>query len=495
MTISLIEQAQFLSADVCHEIIVIAEKQGWQKAGLLGEQRDGYRIGDSLWLTQGAPVLTELKKCVAKATGTAVENQEAVHITRYSVGGEYKPHMDYFHKGESYYEIVTRRGGQRIKTALIYLNDDFDGGETFFPKLKITIQPETGKLVAWDNVNSDGEPNPDTLHAGLPVEKGTKYLLSVWIREKPLATLPQPVQEPKILQIESFLGPDECRTFAKLYDMYAGKVSGRDYNGRPVVSYQDIKSGQLNGVIQKTKMKLEHGPRLSLESAFLSCLFPGDRHIPHADNEKLNDGKWIPNHTPRRDYSAMLYLNDDFTGGELIFPQQKITIKPRAGLLVVFPSNHQFVHEVRPVISGRRYSLPIWFTLHPSTQQSHPHSEQSQFIVQVPFKSRAEADALISAHPHARLGFAPQGAGTELKKILSKIGLEPAPGCKCNQHIQEMNIRGPAWCRENIETIVGWLAVEAQRAKLPFIATGAKVLIKRAIRKAEKGLHGPILKQ
>lgn len=104
-------------------------------------------------------------------------------------------------------------------------------------------------------------------------------------------------------------------------------------------------------------------PGFFIESFFIACLLSGDSHIPHADNERREDGRWVPNHTPQRDYTGIAYLNDDFTGGELVFPDLDIVIAPRPGLLVGFPSNHEFVHAVPKVLSGNRYFLPVSFTL------------------------------------------------------------------------------------------------------------------------------------
>jgi hypothetical protein len=80
----------------------------------------------------------------------------------------------------------------------------------------------------------------------------------------------------------------------------------------------------------------------------------------------------------------------------------------------------------------------------------------------------------------------PRGPGTELKKLLSKLGLKPAPNCQCNARILLMNGRGVDWCAANIDIIVGWLREEATRAKLPFVEVGARLIVKRAIRNARK---------
>ena len=114
----------------------------------------------------------------------------------------------------------------------------------------------------------------------------------------------------------------------------------------------------------KKKVEIDLGtPELFVEALFLACLLPGDSHIAHADNQRRKRGRWIPNHTPQRDYTGLVYLNDKFTGGELVFPDRDVVIVPKPGLFVGFPSNHKFVHAVPRVLSGKRYSLPIWFTL------------------------------------------------------------------------------------------------------------------------------------
>jgi predicted 2-oxoglutarate/Fe(II)-dependent dioxygenase YbiX len=70
----------------------------------------------------------------------------------------------------------------------------------------------------------------------------------------------------------------------------------------------------------------------------------------------------MPNHTPQRDASAIYYLNDAFEGGEIAFDRESVVVQPRRGLLLAFPSDGDHVHEVFPVRSGVRYTMPIWFT-------------------------------------------------------------------------------------------------------------------------------------
>ena len=76
------------------------------------------------------------------------------------------------------------------------------------------------------------------------------------------------------------------------------------------------------------------------------------------------------------------------------------------------------------------------------------------------------------------------GPGTELKKLLKKIGLAEQSSCQCKSRAQQMDANGPQWCRDNLDTIVGWLREEAQKRSLPFLETGARLMVKLAIRRA-----------
>ena len=82
------------------------------------------------------------------------------------------------------------------------------------------------------------------------------------------------------------------------------------------------------------------------------------------------------------------------------------------------------------------------------------------------------------------------GVGTELKKLLSSIGIKATPNCSCNAKARTMDSNGIEWCEKNIDTIVGWLRDEAIKRNLPFIDLAGKILVKKAIRNAKK--NGPL---
>jgi prolyl 4-hydroxylase len=156
----------------------------FKEARTLGRKIENYRVAENAFLTKNEPCLFDIIHKLSVLTGVPVENQESPQIIKYNQGGEYKEHHDFFHSTENYFARQVSRGGQRIKSCLIYLNEEFEGGETKFITKDLLIKPRTGKLLLWDNVHPDGSPDYDSLHAGLPVLSGVKYILIIWMRER-----------------------------------------------------------------------------------------------------------------------------------------------------------------------------------------------------------------------------------------------------------------------------------------------------------------------
>ena len=137
--------------------------------------RDEIRTSDGStihWLIED-PAIVALNRRVATVSGSVYENGEALALLRYSPGQEYRPHFDY----------VGGAGNRRLQTALIYLNDEYEGGETAFVRSGLKVKGAAGDLVLFRNDGADGGPNPLSEHAGLPVTRGTKFLATRWIRE------------------------------------------------------------------------------------------------------------------------------------------------------------------------------------------------------------------------------------------------------------------------------------------------------------------------
>jgi hypothetical protein len=130
-------------------------------------------------------VIQLIRARIARATAVAFAALEPTEVLHYSPGEQYKPHVDFFHPSRPNYPAEMRVRGQRVKTCLVYLNSGYDGGETEFPKLGIKFRGNVGEALVFDNVDAAGSGDINTLHAGQPVTRGEKWLLSQWIRNKP----------------------------------------------------------------------------------------------------------------------------------------------------------------------------------------------------------------------------------------------------------------------------------------------------------------------
>jgi prolyl 4-hydroxylase len=176
------EFKNILSIDECNQLINIS-KDKLSEATILGTQIKNYRTAETTWLFEKNDLTEKIKNIVSDKTNLPIEHQEQIHVVKYNLGGEYKEHHDFLHPNTDYFESHTKRGGQRRFSCLFYLNDNFDGGETDFPKVNYKVKPEVGKLVIWKNLNDDLSLNYNSLHAGLPVIKGEKWICIIWVRE------------------------------------------------------------------------------------------------------------------------------------------------------------------------------------------------------------------------------------------------------------------------------------------------------------------------
>lgn len=172
-----------LTKEECLELIEMGSRD-MKKAGTLGANIEGYRTADNSWIYESTPTTQKIIDLVEKESGLPAENQENIHIVKYDVGGEYKPHHDYFHPNEEYYQGSMGNSGNRVFSFLFYLNHNYTGGETDFPTKKILVTPRQGRMLGWRNMNDDGTLDPESYHAGLPVKTQTKYIAIVWVRER-----------------------------------------------------------------------------------------------------------------------------------------------------------------------------------------------------------------------------------------------------------------------------------------------------------------------
>lgn len=164
-----------------------------------------------------------------------------------------------------------------------------------------------------------------------------------------------------VVVIENFISSEECKIVIDSIDDEIVWQSNTMQGIPDKVSknlYKKPESFQiLKTAIDKLQNEIEMHFGRPLEEGFpgIRMWSPGEYQPLHADGE---DPEGHPNEAYVVDYGSVIYLNDDYDGGEIYFPDQDIDFKPKAGTVVFFPSNNMFIHGVREILSGYRYTCP-----------------------------------------------------------------------------------------------------------------------------------------
>ena len=174
----------FLDADTCAALMALIDERRRPSEIADDVGIASFRTSETCDLDWRNPLVGEVDRRIGALLGLALEASEPLQGQRYAPGQEFKPHTDTFEPGCYDYLVHTAETGQRTWTAMIYLNEPEGGGGTRFKTIGKIIQPETGKLLAWNNLLPDGSPNPATLHQGMKVRRGTKFVLTKWFRER-----------------------------------------------------------------------------------------------------------------------------------------------------------------------------------------------------------------------------------------------------------------------------------------------------------------------
>jgi len=182
--LTLFVQRGFLPPDLCAAVIerIDAVRRPSTIADSNGDA--AYRTSETGDLPADDPIVAEVEARIHAATGLSPRFGEPIQGQRYAVGQEFKGHTDYFEPAGLDYDRYCGLTGNRTWTVMIYLNEPQAGGATRFKAIDKTIQPEVGKLVAWNNRHPDATPNPATLHQGMKVRSGVKYVITKWFRER-----------------------------------------------------------------------------------------------------------------------------------------------------------------------------------------------------------------------------------------------------------------------------------------------------------------------
>ena len=175
----------FLSASECERIIEITDQS-------LRQSTTADTFGDPKVRTSRTADIGQLDHAdvwrlddrIVEGLGIHWSYSESTQAQRYDVGQEFKPHHDYFPPGTHEYKVYCEFMGQRTWTFMVFLNDVEAGGGTRFRKLDRIFMPERGKALLWNNLNADGSVNPNTIHQGMKVRAGVKYVITKWFRER-----------------------------------------------------------------------------------------------------------------------------------------------------------------------------------------------------------------------------------------------------------------------------------------------------------------------
>jgi len=183
--LELFQAKRFLPPDLCAELIALIDA-GRRPSTIADHNGDMYfRTSETCDLEAHEPAVLDLEARLLALSGIDPAHGEPIQGQRYEAGQEFKPHTDYFDPLGADFEKYCSVAGQRTWTFMIYLNEVEAGGGTRFMTLRKIVQPETGKLLGWNNRRPDGRPNPNTLHHGMKVRKGLKYVITKWYREMP----------------------------------------------------------------------------------------------------------------------------------------------------------------------------------------------------------------------------------------------------------------------------------------------------------------------
>lgn len=223
------------------------------------------------------------------------------------------------------------------------------------------------------------------------------------------ATRPAGPLPPEVVVLEHFLAPETCRDIVAYADAITGqKATVRDNSRLGEGLFRDRHSAArvteiipLEGIARQivpifAALFREHLGRIYqvsfewFETPQLLRYRPGGRYNRHSDGECFNSSsrQWI--RSLDRDYSVLLYLNDDYRGGALSFPHHRMRIFPSPGMLIAFPSDHRYIHAAETLESGQRYALVSWAAIHGSARVNPEPPDVALYLQARPTQATAK---------------------------------------------------------------------------------------------------------
>ncbi len=182
----------FLSGDERSEIVEIARPrlEAAKVTSTKVNTTSTARTGSVAWVRYAdSPTVTDVVNRVSELVNIPVHHSESMQVVHYAESQEYRPHFDGWDLSTEKGRLRTENGGQRVLTALMYLNEPAGGGGTSFPKLELEVEAKPGRLVIFHNIaDEDTNLHPHSLHGGMPVGDGEKWACNLWFRARPYRT-------------------------------------------------------------------------------------------------------------------------------------------------------------------------------------------------------------------------------------------------------------------------------------------------------------------
>lgn len=432
--------SNFISEEECDHFVEISKPK--MKRSVVSDDKKGTvskgRTGQNCWLQHYTDQTTgKTAQRIAEVIGMPVENAESYQVVYYNAGQKYDQHYDAYHKNNSdKSKRCLRQGGQRVITALIYLNNVEQGGHTSFPNMNIKVEPEKGKLLIFHNCY-EGTTNVhvNSLHAGTAPTKGEKYAFNLWFREQAVHKVyeydanefpqglqtktetpkeivekkideikppkPPTVEEenvislnsskkdirinvinesPFICEIENGLTSKECKTIRDAC------VNGKKQNQLRISYWVNNKRDEIKPIVNKIG-KFMNVDEIYFENMNVIQYPSGSCHGDHFDAFDLTSdkGKEYSQCRGQRIYTVIGILNDnpDKSGGNIRFINFNKQIVHEEGKLVVYKNmldvhevmyqrNEKMNYSIRPVKTGELYVFYMYLRVKDNADRDIP---------------------------------------------------------------------------------------------------------------------------
>jgi prolyl 4-hydroxylase len=175
---------EFLSVQECDRLIAMVDGVAKPSTVFDLNYQDQYRTSYSGDVNFADPFVRSINRRIDDLLGIDPSFGENIQGQRYLPGQQFKEHCDWFYTAADYWKQEKAHGGQRSWTAMAYLNEVEEGGSTDFTRIGVSVPPQRGALLVWNNATPDGLVNYDTMHAGTPVTQGVKYVITKWYRTR-----------------------------------------------------------------------------------------------------------------------------------------------------------------------------------------------------------------------------------------------------------------------------------------------------------------------